>query len=82
VGLNWGFVECRGRTRSRVHCLRYAGIMTLPVLVTLDQECARMGTVRVDAADVVRVAVRQRMKWARGTTPEAQTVADDAGVFH
>jgi hypothetical protein len=56
--------------------------MTLPVLVTLDQECARMGTVRVDAADVVRVAVRQRMKWARGTTPEAQTVADDAGVFH
>jgi hypothetical protein len=50
------------RSRSWVHVLGFAAILTLTVYVILDLEHPRVGLIRIDAVDQVLVDVRQSMR--------------------
>ena len=57
-----GFGMAGGKARSLPHMLGFAAIMAIAVYVILDLEFPRLGLIRVDAADVVLVDLRNQMK--------------------
>ena len=50
------------KTRSWVHCLGFAFILSIIVFVIMDMEYPRLGVIRVDSFDQVLVDLRQTMK--------------------
>jgi len=51
-----------GKTRSRVHTVGFAAVLTMALFVIVDFEFPRFGFIRIDAADSLLVNVRQSMK--------------------
>jgi hypothetical protein len=51
-----------GQTRSFVHNVAFAGVLTLSLFVIVDYEFPRLGLIRVDAADSVLAEVRRSMR--------------------
>jgi hypothetical protein len=57
-----GYSMAGAKSRSLVHSLGFAVILTLTVYVILDLEFPRVGLIRIDAADQILADVRQSMK--------------------
>lgn len=57
-----GFGMAGAKSRSLLHVVGFAAILTITVYVILDYEFPRVGLIRVDAADRVLVDVRESMK--------------------
>ena len=57
-----GYAMAGGRSRSLVHSIGFAVVLTLTVYVILDIEYPRVGLIRVDATDRVLREVRQSMR--------------------
>jgi hypothetical protein len=57
-----GYSMAGAKSRSVVHSLGFAVILTLTVYVILDLEFPRIGLIRIDAADKILSDVRQSMK--------------------
>jgi hypothetical protein len=57
-----GYGMAGSRTRSWLHVVGFAAILTVTVYVILDYEFPRVGLIRVDAADRLLVDVRQSMR--------------------
>jgi len=57
-----GHGMAEARSRSVLHVLGFAAVLTLTVYVILDFEFPRVGLIRIDAVDQVLVDVRQGMK--------------------
>jgi hypothetical protein len=57
-----GYAMAGGKSRSLVHSLGFAVVLTLTVYVILDLEFPRIGLIRVDSADSVLRDVRQSMR--------------------
>lgn len=56
-----GYSMANGKTRSWIHIVGFAAIMTFTVYVIFDIEYPRLGFIRVDAVDQVLVALRKSM---------------------
>ena len=56
-----GFSMAKGTTRSWLHIVLFAAIMTLTVYVIVDIEYPRLGLIRVDSFDQVMVDLRKSM---------------------
>lgn len=57
-----GYAMAGGKSRSLVHSVGFAVVLTLTVYVILDLEFPRIGLIRIDAADSVLKDVRQSMR--------------------
>jgi hypothetical protein len=57
-----GYGMAGSKTRSWVHVIGFAILMTVTVYVIFDLEYPRYGFIRVDATDQVLVDVRKSMK--------------------
>jgi hypothetical protein len=57
-----GYGMAGAKSRSFLHVVGFAAILTLTVYVILDFEFPRVGLIRVDAMDQLLVDVRQSMK--------------------
>ena len=57
-----GYDMSGSRTRTRLHTVAFAAIMSLALYVILDLEFPRLGLIRVDAADQVLVDLRKSMQ--------------------
>ncbi len=56
-----GYAMAGRTTRSRIHTLGFAAVMTIAIYVIIDLEYPRLGLIRVDAADQVMVDLRRSM---------------------
>jgi len=56
-----GYGMAGARTRSWLHILGFAAIMSVTVYVILDFEFPRLGIIRIDASDQVLIDLRQNM---------------------
>ncbi len=57
-----GFRMAGDQSRSLVHTVLYAGVLSLVIYLVVDLEYPRLGFIRVDAADRAMVEVRESMK--------------------
>ncbi|MET0988379.1 MAG: DUF4239 domain-containing protein [Steroidobacteraceae bacterium] len=57
-----GYGMAGGRSRSWLHVLGFAIVMTLTVYVIIDLEYPRVGLIRVDAADQMMTVLRETMR--------------------
>jgi hypothetical protein len=57
-----GYAMAGGKSRSLVHSIGFAVVLTLTVYVILDLEFPRVGLIRIDAADQVLRDARQGMR--------------------
>jgi hypothetical protein len=57
-----GFDLARGRRRSWLHALAFAGMITVTVYVIFDLEYPRLGFIRIDAIDQVLIELRASMQ--------------------
>jgi hypothetical protein len=57
-----GIAMAAGKSRSWIHMLGFALIMSVTIYVILDLEFPRFGLIRVDAADRVLLELRESMK--------------------
>jgi hypothetical protein len=57
-----GYDMASGRSRSWIHILVFAAVMTITVYVIIDIEYPRLGAIRVDEADRVLLNLRESMK--------------------
>ena len=62
TGLLAGYAMAGSKSRSVVHSIGFAVVLTLTVYVILDLEFPRVGLIRVDATDQVLRDVRQSMR--------------------
>ena len=62
ISLLAGLAMAAGKSRSWIHMLGFALIMSVTIYVILDLEFPRFGLIRVDAADRVLLELRESMK--------------------
>ncbi len=57
-----GFDMAANKQRQWLHMAAFAAVMSLVVYVIIDIEFPRLGLIRIDAADLVLIELRQSMK--------------------
>ena len=57
-----GYGMAGGRTRSWIHIVVFAAVVSITVYVIMDIEYPRLGFIRVDNADRVLLELRKSMK--------------------
>jgi hypothetical protein len=57
-----GYGMAEAKSRSWLHIIAFAGVITLTIYVIVDLEFPRFGLIRLDSADRLLVELRQRMK--------------------
>ena len=62
MGYLLGYGMAASTTRSWIHMVGFAAMMTLAIYVTLDMEFPRLGLIRIDAFDQVLVDLRESMR--------------------